>query len=219
MHILLVSEKTSHFVTSRLIDEAQKRGHSIDYKFYNDLHITFDNGCSIAFGDTHLGKYDAVMLRMAEGRSMIFYKDIITKELAKNAYVLNGETYTIWPTFGKIVQNYTLISNGVPTVPSQLFATYCLTYKHDFSFPLILKQDMSRLGNGARKINDQTELEHILEEGSSHLLIQKFLTTGQDYRIFVIGGHAIPLAMQKTAPQGKFITNYSLKMEKLKNMN
>jgi ribosomal protein S6--L-glutamate ligase len=210
MNILIVSEPSSKYVTSRLKEEAEKMGHSVDIFYYSDMVIKLGDKPNVYFKDELLKKYDTAILRMVMGKSMIFYKDVLVRALhEQGTFVVNGNSYIKWVYFGKLTQNYILAQNNLPVVQASLFAGPHLVNEETVKFPAILKKNLSRLGTGVTKVHHFDEFKEYHNEGISELLVQKFLPTGTDFRVFVVGDEVLPKVMRKTAPEGSFITNFS----------
>jgi ribosomal protein S6--L-glutamate ligase/gamma-F420-2:alpha-L-glutamate ligase len=210
MRLLIVSDPYSVFITTRLESEAKLLGHDVDVLNYTDMIIDISDRVVIKFKDREIPQYDAAILRKVNGKSMIFYKDILARELKnKGIVVLNGDSYIKYPYFGKLTQNYLFSSNGLPVIPTKSLAEPALLNENELKFPLILKKNLSSLGTGVLKFDSYINLKKSVTTGTSEFIVQNFLPTGEDYRIFVIGDEVLPKVMKKKAPEGKYITNYS----------
>ena len=210
MKVLLVTKKATKFITKRLVEEAQKRGHEVVHIYYEDLVISIGEGLVINAGEKTLaGGFGAVILRMAPSGAGVYYKDILARHFSDQSYVLNGDSYIKWPFLGKIMQNYLLSVSGVSIVQSDLYARYGLLSPEEYEYPIVVKKNFGRLGKDVLKIDQKRQLKMIIGKNTNQFLLQPFLKTGEDYRIIVLGGKALPRAMKKIAPEGKFVTNIS----------
>ncbi len=200
----------SSFISGELTGAFEARGHEVDLRYYGDLSIEIGSDRNISFGGEQIGNYGAAILRMAEGKSMIWYKDILTRHLMEhNIPVINGASFVKFPHLGKLVQNFELSRAHLPVVSTRLYSTKDQALQGEKDFPVMVKPNFGRLGEGIVKAHHGHELEITLGERATDYLIQDFLPTAQDYRIIVIGGRALPRMMKKKAREGSHVTNFS----------
>lgn len=208
MKILLVAQEQSKYITSRVISEAEGRGHKIQLCKFTDISFDIGKQTAISIKGHRMGEFDAVVLRMAgPGKIMVFYKELIVRQMAGRCYVLNGDSFVKWPMLNKIVQNYMFSKYKLPIVDTVVYGSKNLVIPEKLVFPLIIKKSFGRLGKGIYKVENLSEFGKIVDQGINDLMIQEFITTGEDYRVMVIGGKAIGKVMKKKAPKNGFITN------------
>jgi ribosomal protein S6--L-glutamate ligase len=211
MKILLIIQKNSRFIRKRFKEEVDSI-HDLDVYHYSQLSIKLGGGFSIKVGKKELSKknYDAVILRLAgPGAGMVYFKDIISRHFAKTSYVLNGESYILWPRLGKVQQSYMLSKNGLPVAETNLYATKEIFPSNKIKLPLIVKKNFGKLGNAVFKAESIKDFKTLTRGNISDYLFQPFFTTGEDFRVIVIGGKALDYTMKKVAQKGQFITNIS----------
>jgi len=130
----------------------------------------------------------------------------------KGAKVLNIETYRKWPRLDKITQHFEFQKAGIPIIDSMNFGANqrLLSWAEDRGhYPFIAKHDLSSQGRDVYKVRNHWRMEKILENYRARtMLIQNFLTSGEDLRIIVIGGKIVG-AMKRIARKGQYLTNYS----------
>ena len=210
MKILIFTKKETQFIKKRLVDEARERNHQITLASYEELRFRIGDKFGIFTSDQELGDdYDAVILRIAPSGVMVYYKDLLARSLGQKNFVVNGESFVKWPYLGKITQNFLLAQAGLPIIQSQIFARRKELLASDFEFPLVAKKHFGKLGNSVFKAQSKSELAEILGGQTPEFLIQPFLATGEDYRVIVLGGKALPKVMKKVAPEGQLATNIS----------
>lgn len=214
MKITVFSKATEKYAPERLISEALNRGHVAENLFYSDLSIKIGpTEVSVFHKGEVLSVPDAAILRVSGAGlagPLFVYQRVALLNHFREAFVANGDTYVSWPRLNKLEQHYSLVGSGLPVVPSFSFSSVESITWDLLKFPVIAKTIFGSSGQGVFKIDSKEQLLTLIEQkGINNLLIQKFLPTRQDYRVIVIGGRAIPVAMQKTAQEGEFLTNYA----------
>lgn len=210
MKLLLISMKDSTFIGGKLKEAAVHLGHEMVWKYYSNAQMIVGETVKIKLGEQDLGGFDAAVLRMTRGKSMIWYKDVIARELMRQGtFVLNGKSFIEFPYLGKIVQNYVLVQAGLPVVSTRLFASVEQLAISQNAYPLLIKPNFGRQGYGIKKIDSEGDIKQALKDDPGDYLVQKFLATGEDYRVIVVGGTVLPRTMKKNALPGSDITNYS----------
>lgn len=214
MRIHVFSKSTERYAPDRIAKEATKRGHECRNLFYKDLVIGISNKVRVLIQGKHLEVPEAVVLRVSgaglAGPLFAYQRVALINYYPKTIPVMNKQTYLSWIRLNKLEQHYEMVRAGISVVPSVSFSSEEVIDWGKLEFPLIAKTSFGSSGQGVFKIENKDELiAKVKEKGISNYLFQKMLTTRQDYRVIVIGGRALPLAMKKTAQEGEFLTNFA----------
>ncbi|MBU2592030.1 hypothetical protein KKD61_01050, partial [Patescibacteria group bacterium] len=225
MKFLLLRINQESYVPSRIKEEAEKAGHELDIFGYQDLSFAFHPGMKIIFpGNRTTDRYNACFLRVAgcRGGGYIGFRDnLIFQFLKQGKKCLNGGSYLAFSRLDKLTQHAYLSDAGLPLVETVCFGKntsrkeFVRTLTNRFGFPLITKPRFGSQGKGIFLLKNERDLQEFYrkmkDEGyqdSGLWLFQKFLTTGFDYRIIVLGGKVLG-AMKRTAGSGMIVTNFS----------
>ncbi|MBO9667342.1 MAG: RimK family alpha-L-glutamate ligase [Bdellovibrio sp.] len=191
LKILLLSRKFDIYSSRRLVEEGQKRSHSV-YLWdpawpINRLQVQPDiiipRVASFQF------KEAMSVLNTLEQRSRVILNASQYYSVARNK----------WLTF------QALSRADIPTPPSVLNLS-----EANFDFPLIAKELESSKGEGVFLVNSKADLE-IRHKKSGTLLLQEAYPEcfGTDIRAFVVG-EEIAATMKRTAKPGEFRSNLAL---------
>lgn len=214
MKIIIFSKSTEKYAPLRIIEEASIRGHSADNLFYKDLVVGITNKVRVMIHSKTLEIPDCVVLRVSgaglAGPLFAYQRVALINYYPESVSVLNRQTYLSWIRLNKLEQHYDMVRAGIPVVPSVSFSSEEVIDWGKLQFPLIAKTSFGSSGQGVFKIESKDELlAKVKEKGISNYLFQTMLTTRQDYRVIIIGGRALPMAMKKTAKVGEFLTNFA----------
>jgi ribosomal protein S6--L-glutamate ligase len=216
MKLYVFSKLTEQYAPSRIVEEATKLGHDIKNLFYKDLSLEVGpTEVTVYHKDKKLDKADGVILRVSgeglKGPLFVYQRVGLVDYFPEDIKVINRDTYRRWPRLNKLEQHYSLVRAGIPVVPSFSFASEESIDWDKLKFPLIAKTTFGSSGQGVFKVEKRSELLRVAREkgGVSIFLFQKLLPTKQDYRVIVIGGKALPMAMLKTAQGEDFRTNFA----------
>jgi gamma-F420-2:alpha-L-glutamate ligase len=211
--LLIFTKAPKSYESTRTLEEASKKGLNamivsyprIDFRIAKDkITILYEDKESMP-----VGKY--VIFRAAGGDGyyipqrdflLDFYKKLGSK-------VLNDRTYMRWPRLDKITQHFEMQKGGLPFIDSMNYGGNKGFREQINKFPVIAKHDLSSQGKAVFKLKSAEDVEKFLEEYRVRtVLVQEFLTVGEDLRVIVIGGKAIG-AMKRIAQNGSHLTNYS----------
>lgn len=216
MKIYVFSKLTEQYAPNRIVTEASKMGHSAMNLFYKDVFLEIGPKEVVLY---HKGKRlkapDAAVLRVSgeglKGPLFVYQRVGIVDYFPEEIKVINRGTYRRWPRLNKLEQHYAMVRAGLPVIPSFSFASEEAIDWEKLEFPLIGKTTFGSSGQGVFKLEKRSGLLKIAREkgGVGTFLYQKLLPTKQDYRVIVIGGKVLPMAMRKTAQGDDFRTNYA----------
>lgn len=215
MKLYVFSKTTEVYAPGRIVEEGKKRGHDIENLFYKDVSIKIGpDDVQVYDKSSVLEDVDGCVLRVSgqglKGPLFVYQRVALIEHFSKNTKVVNRDTYRRWPRLNKLEQHYQMVRDGIPVIPSWTYSSSDAIEWENFKYPLIAKTSFGSSGQGVFKMENKKEVEELVEErGVNNILFQKFLPTKEDYRIIVIGGKAIPLAMKKIAQGEDFRTNYA----------
>lgn len=216
MKIYVFSKLTEVYAPNRIIEEAKKRGHDAKNLFYKDIAIEIGpEEINIFHKDKKLDVPDAVVMRVSgeglKGPLFVYQRIGLIDYFPKKTKVVNRDTYIRWPRLNKLEQHYSLFRAGLPVIPSFSFSSEEAIEWDKLDLPMIGKTSFGSSGQGVFKIQSRQELLNIARSsgGINTFIYQKLLPTRQDFRVIVIGGKALPMAMRKTAQGEDFRTNFA----------
>lgn len=216
MKIYVFSKLTEVYAPSRILEEARKRGHEAKNIFYKDISIEIGpDEINVFHKDKQLDIPDAAVMRVSgeglKGPLFVYQRIGLIDYFPKEISVMNRDTYIRWPRLNKLEQHYSMFRADLPVIPGFSFSSEEAIEWEKLKFPLIGKTSFGSSGQGVFKIESRGELLKIAREkgGVNTFIYQKLLPTRQDYRVIVIGGKALPMAMKKTAQGEDFRTNFA----------
>lgn len=225
MRLLILRINQEKYVPERIETEVKKQGHQIDILNYQDLVFSFSPESEISFPDgKSIVDYDACLFRVAgcRGAGYISFRDNLIFQFKKQGKkCLNADSYLAFSRLDKLTQHTYLSDANLPLVETVCFGKKTTQQKFvkdltsRFGFPIITKPRFGSQGKGIFLLKDKKDLQkfhqRMKEEGyqdSGLWLFQRFLTTGVDYRVIVLGGKVLG-AMKRIAGKDMIVTNFS----------
>ncbi len=214
MKIAILSRNKDLYSTRRLVEAAEKRGHSVEVIDYSRcyMNITSKKPSSIHYQGKQIGPFDAIIPRI--GAQKTFYGTAVVRQFETMG------TYTINPSIGitrsrdKLRAQQLLSMKGVH-MPITGFA-YAPTDINDLiqmvgGTPLIIKLIEGTQGVGVVLAETKKSAESLIQTFmglNANIIIQEFIaeSKGSDIRCFVVGGKVVA-AMKRTAELGEFRAN------------
>ena len=214
MKLFFFTKLEDCYATGRLIEESEKRGHEASKMLYRFISVKIEDGrVQVYFQGKRIDIPDAAYFRLsgagAQEERYIYQRLPLLRSFPQEVYLVNKTTYIRWPRLGKLEQHYYMAEAGLPLVPTWSYArSEAVDWKDFTEYPVIAKTMYGSLGRGVFKLNSKEEVWSLgCRLNFYNLIFQKFLPTGEDYRVIVIGGKALPKAMKKTAVEGNYLTN------------
>lgn len=214
MKIAILSRNKDLYSTRRLVEAAEKRGHTVEVIDYSRcyMNITSKKPSSIHYQGKQIGPFDAIIPRI--GAQKTFYGTAVVRQFETMG------TYTINPSIGitrsrdKLRAQQLLSMKGVH-MPITGFA-YAPTDINDLiqmvgGTPLIVKLIEGTQGVGVVLAETKKSAESLIQTFmglNANIIIQEFIaeSKGSDIRCFVVGGKVVA-AMKRTAELGEFRAN------------
>lgn len=210
--VLIFSKAPKAYEPTCFYEEAEKRSLKVKVVSYpridfeikkEEIRLLYEGG------SMPQGKF--IIFRAAGGDNFyIPQRDFLLNwYLGGGGKVLNSETYLKWSRLDKITQHFEFQKGELPFVKSLNFGASRKIIETLNEFPVIAKHNLSSQGRDVYKLESKKDSEKLLESYKARtLLIQPFLTSGEDLRVIVIAGKAIG-AMKRIAKKGSYLTNYS----------
>ena len=215
MNIAILSRKRSLYSTTRLVEAAEERGHSV--RVLDHLHCFMDitsDQPSIHFRDEEFAPhdFDAVIPRI--GASVTFYGTSVVRQFEMMGVYSVNESVAITRARDKL-RSLQLLSRKKIGIPATAFAhspdDIPGLIREVGGAPCVIKLLEGTQGIGVVLAETRKAAESVIQAFmglNSNILVQEFIkeADGSDLRCFVVGGKVIA-AMQRTAPEGEFRSN------------
>ena len=214
MKIGILSRNSKLYSTHRLVEAAEKRGHTAQVLDVLKCYVDMEAGKPMVFGkdDKPLNDFDAVIPRI--GASITFYGTAIVRQFEMSGVYALNESLAITRARDKLRAHQILSRKGIDT-PITGFAhspknTDALIRRVGGT-PLVLKLLEGTQGKGVILAETKKAAESVIEAFSglnAFFLIQEFIKEagGADIRCFVIGEKVVA-AMKRQAQDGEFRSN------------
>ncbi|MBM4251723.1 MAG: 30S ribosomal protein S6--L-glutamate ligase [Deltaproteobacteria bacterium] len=213
MKIAVLSRKPSLYSTTRLVEAARDRGHSVEVIDYLRcfMNIT-SHKPQIFFKGRSLADFDAVIPRI--GASHTFYGTAVVRQFEMmGTYTLN-RSLAISRSRDKLRSLQIMAKQGIG-----LPVTGCAHSTRDVDglinsvggAPLVVKLLEGTQGIGVVLAENRNAAESVIEAFrglKANIIVQEFIkeARGNDIRCFVIGDKVFA-AMMRKAPEGEFRSN------------
>ena len=214
--------------SKRLIQELEKKDYSYDFAYNDELEFILKNGnLTIKAGGKDITKYSHIIFRghsLSDEKGYHFKRYIIeyidlynTKNPEKRILVQNAQAIKNLPYYNKIATAIFCVKNNLP-----YFDTYFRTdgdYLQDRdilnNYPLIMKdytgenrveniEGKEKIKKNVFKIDSEDDYKNLDNIDTSHMFLQEFSPSGEDYRVFVKLGKVI--GGWKRKAKGNFMT-------------
>lgn len=215
MKILVLSKSIEIYSTSRIVEEAQKRGHEVIVADYSKCSLVMEKGSpKVYYKGESFEKINAVIPRI--GASVTFFGTAVLRQLEmKNVFIANG-SQAIARSRDKLRSSQILAEEGLG-VPKTAFAKFPKDKDVDTMIdmvggpPLIIKLLESTQGLGVVLAETKKAAKSVVEAFSglkANIIIQEFIAEakGADIRAFVVDGEVVG-AMKRQGKEGEFRSN------------
>ncbi|KXS46788.1 MULTISPECIES: 30S ribosomal protein S6--L-glutamate ligase [Methanohalophilus] len=213
MKIALLSRNKKLYSTRRLIEAAEKKGHTIQVidvlRAY--MNIT-SHKPSIHYKGEELNDFDAVIPRI--GASVTFYGAAVLRQFEMMGVFPLNESVALTRSRDKLRSLQLLSRRGIG-LPVTVYASKPDDVKDMVKMvggaPLVVKILEGTQGIGVVLAETQKAAESIIEGFmgvNANILVQEYIkeSKGADIRCFVVGGKVVA-SMKRQGPEGEFRSN------------
>lgn len=200
----------------RLLEVAKKRG--IDLKVYRpdqfELVVTRDDRKSILVDGKPTPIPDFLIPRMGSGTN--YFALAVIRQLERLGVYVCNSSVAVETVKDKLHMHQLLSQGNLPTPKTMLlkFPADLDVVRQEIGFPVVVKNITGTEGNGIYlcqsedRFNDLMELIYI-NNPSANIILQQFIasSSGQDLRVFVVGGKII--GCMRRFSQTSFKANFS----------
>ena len=213
MKICILSRQPKLYSTSRLVEAAQQRGHSVEV--INPLRCYMNitsNRPSVHYKKRILNDFQAVIPRI--GASVTFYATAVLRQFEMSGVYAANESVAIVRSRDKLRSLQIMAKKGIG-LPVTGFANSTKMSDDLISLvggvPLVIKMLEGTQGKGVVLAETKKAAESVIEmlrSAKSNFLVQEFIKEagGADIRCFVIGDKVVA-SMRRQAPEGEFRSN------------
>ncbi|MFC7048973.1 30S ribosomal protein S6--L-glutamate ligase [Emcibacter nanhaiensis] len=213
LKILLLSREPENYSSRRLVEEAERRGHTMDVINTKRCYMNITSARpEVRYGGKVLQQYDAVIPRI--GASITSYGTAIVRQFeAMNIFCLNSSD-AIRRSRDKLYAHQLLAAQGIG-MPVTGYASSPSDTNDLISIvggaPLVLKLLHGTQGKGVVLAETKKAAESVIDAFrglDADILVQEFVkeAAGTDIRCFVIGNRVVA-AMKRTGSEGDFRSN------------
>lgn len=213
LSICILSREPDNYSTTRLVEAAEERGHSVEVVDTARCYMNITaNGPDVQFAGRSLRDFDVIIPRI--GSSITFYGMAVVRQFeAIGIYCLNSSD-SIGRSRDKLFAHQLLAKRGIG-MPNTGFAHSPNDTKGLINFvggaPLVLKLLEGTQGRGVVLAETNKAAESVITAFrglKANILVQEFIkeSKGEDIRCFVVGNKVVG-AMKRSAQEGEFRSN------------
>ncbi|NRD21987.1 30S ribosomal protein S6--L-glutamate ligase [Winogradskyella litoriviva] len=213
MNIVILSRNPELYSTRRLVEEAEKRGHSVEIidPLKCDIIIEKEKP-TIYYRDRYLDYVDAVIPRI--GASVTFYGCAVVRQFEEMGVFTIASSDAILRSRDKLKSLQRLSKAGIG-MPKTVFTNYSRdveeVIEHVGGTPVIIKLLEGTQGLGVVLAESKNAAESVLEAFNglqARVIVQEFIkeAKGADLRALVVDGQVVG-AMKRQGKEGEFRSN------------
>ncbi len=214
MNIGLLSVSMNVYSTQRIVEEAEKLGHTIEQIDHTKCAVKLGKGKPQIFylGDDITNEFDAIIPRI--GSKVTRHGAAIVKQFEMNGIFSTARSLSISRARNKVRTLQILARKGIP-IPETLFAINPDNIKEQIEIlggaPVIIKLQEGTQGLGVILAETKKSAKSIIDtfyKMNTSILIQEYIeeSNGEDIRIFVVG-NKIVASMKRISEVGEFRSN------------
>ena len=208
MKLAILSNGNANYSTKRLVEEALKRGHSVDVIKYKNCHAAIEqiNPVVIYKGKTLTG-YDAIIPRIAT--NMTRYGSAVVRQFEMQGVYTTSSSIAITRSRDKLRSIQLLARAGVG-IPKTVFTRSINDIENLIDdmggYPVIIKLARGTHGNGVvlaetkKAAKSVMQAFYVMDDDGTNILLQEFVkeSAGTDIRAFVVGGKVVASMMRQS---------------------
>lgn len=216
MKIAILSNGNANYSTKRLVEEAEKRGHTVKVIKYKNCYISIEQRQNkVYYKGKPLGTYDAIIPRISA--SMTKYGTAIVRQLEMQGEYVLSKSIAITRARDKLRSMQVLAKYGVDipkTVVSRNTADIDDLLEQLGEMPVIIKLAYGTHGNGVilaetkKAAKSTLQAFYLANDDGVSILLQEFIkeSAGTDIRAFVVGSQVVA-SMQRKSLDDDFRSN------------
>ena len=215
MKIAILSNGPANYSTSRLTEEAKKRGHEVEVIKYKNCYLSLDDKHPYVFYEgKKLEGYDAILPRIAN--YMTRYGCAIVRQFEMQGVWTASSSIAITRARDKLRSAQILAKYDVD-MPKTLVSRNTADIDDlidQIGLPVIIKLATGTHGNGVvladtkKAAKSALQAFYLYNEDGTNILLQEYIkeSAGTDIRAFVVGGHVVA-SMQRQSLDDDFRSN------------
>ncbi|MCL1839982.1 30S ribosomal protein S6--L-glutamate ligase [Candidatus Saccharibacteria bacterium] len=215
MKIAILSNGNANYSTKRLVEEAEKRGHTVKVIKYKNCYISVDGKASkVIYKGKPVDHFDAVIPRISN--SMTFYGTAILRQFETQGYYCLTGSLAISRVRDKLRAAQIMSRSDVAT-PRTLISRNTGDIDvliDEIGLPCIIKLARGTHGNGVvlaesrRTAKSALQAFYLTNEDGVNILVQEFIaeSAGVDIRAFVVGSQVVA-SMKRQSLDDEFRSN------------
>jgi len=213
MNIVILSTNRELYSTKRLVEAAEKRGHTIKVMNHTRCYVVMDgSSLDVYYGDHVITNVDAIIPRI--GASVTFYGSSIVRQFEMKHVFTTVSSLALVRSRDKLRAMQIMAKHGVG-IPRTAFAkrpdNIQYLIKEVGGPPLVVKLLEGTQGLGVVLAETKNAAKSVIEAFyglNANILVQQFIkeAKGADIRAFVIGGKVVA-AYKRQGKEGEFRSN------------
>jgi len=215
MKIAILSNNPNLVSTSRLVEEASKRGHEVEVIRYRDCYLTLDDKHPYVFYEGRkLTDYDAIIPRISN--TMTKYGCAVVRQFEMQGIWTLSSSISIARSRDKLRAAQILAKAGIDmpkTLVSRSPADIDILLEQ-LELPVVIKLATGTHGNGVvlaetkKAAKSALQALYIYNDDGTNILLQEYIkeSAGTDIRAFVVGGKVVA-SMQRQSLDDDFRSN------------
>jgi ribosomal protein S6--L-glutamate ligase len=213
MNIVVLSTNRELYSTKRLVEAAEKRGHTIKVMNHTRCYVVMDgSSLDVYYGDHVITDVDAIIPRI--GASVTFYGSSIVRQFEMKHVFTTVSSLALVRSRDKLRAMQIMAKHGVG-IPRTAFAkrpdNIQYLIKEVGGPPLVVKLLEGTQGLGVVLAETKNAAKSVIEAFyglNANILVQQFIkeAKGADIRAFVVGGKVVA-AYKRQGKEGEFRSN------------
>jgi len=215
MKIAILSNGPKNYSTSRLVEEAEKRGHEVEVIKYKNCYLSLDDKHPYVYYEgKKLTGYDAIIPRIAN--YMTRYGCAIVRQFEMQGIWTASSSIAITRARDKLRSAQILAKYGVD-MPKTLVSRNTADIDDlidQIGLPVIIKLATGTHGNGVvladtkKAAKSALQAFYLYNEDGTNILLQEYIkeSAGTDIRAFVVGNHVVA-SMKRQSLDDDFRSN------------
>lgn len=215
MKIAILSNGNANYSTKRLVEEAEKRGHSVKVVKYKDCYLSLDDKHpDVYYHGKKLENFDAILPRISN--NMTRYGCAVVRQFEMQGVWTSATSVAITRARDKLRAAQILAKYDVDT--PKTFVSRNTSDIDDLlekiGLPVIIKLATGTHGNGViladtrKAAKSALQAFYLYNEDGTNILLQEFIkeSAGTDIRAFVVGNKVVA-SMQRESLDDDFRSN------------